>query len=111
MAAAGAISDFQNESRSAHDKAGKERGNRTRSIKTRPQDSQDEASGDWRADIGLHTLQVNVELAADVMDERNPQQTEQHHDASGNSPEIYELFFRSLRAKLLVEIESDQRGG
>src|SRR5260370_4152421 len=88
-APAGAISEFHDKARSAHDEAGKERRDGARSVKSGPQDSEYKTSRDERADIGLHTLQVDIELAADVVDEWDPQQAQQHHDAGRNSSKIY----------------------
>ncbi len=110
MASAGAIGDFQNESRGAQDEAGKKRRNGARSVHAGPQNSQDKTSGDRRTDIGLHALQIDVELTADVMDKRDPQQAQHHHHSRGHPAKIYELLLGSLRPELLVKIEGDERG-
>src|SRR5260370_24313708 len=109
-APAGEISEFHDKARSAHEEAGKEGRDGARGLKSRPQDSEYETSRDGRADIGLHALQVDIELAADVVDEWDPQQAQQHHDAGRNSSKIYKLFLGSLRPELLIKIESDECG-
>src|SRR5271157_4444226 len=99
-----AIRKFENETRRTHHKASHQRGNRARAVQSRPQDSEHETRGDWRADISLDALQINVELAADVVDERNPEQAKQHHETCGDAAEINELALGSLRTNLFIEI-------
>src|SRR5712672_3059572 len=91
VTAAGAIRNLQNETGGPQYKAGHERRNGARSVHTWPQDSQDKASGNRRADISLNALQVNIELAADEVDKGDPQQAEQHHHARSNAAKIYQL--------------------
>src|SRR2546430_4154054 len=79
-------------------------------VKTWPQDSKDETGRDWRTDIGLDTLQVDVELAADVVNEGHPQQAQQNHHACCHAAKIHELTLGGLRTELLVKIKGDERG-
>src|ERR1700676_920070 len=110
MAPTGAISKLKNEARRAQYKAGQERADGACAVEARPEDAKNKARGDRRADIGLNALQVNVKLAADVSDERNPEQAEEHHDACGDAAEIDELLLGRLGTNLFVEVESDERG-
>src|SRR2546430_15404911 len=102
-AAGGTIGELHYESRSAHNEARQQRSDGPGAVKARPQDSKDETGGDWRADVGLEALQIDVELAADVVNERNPKQSEQNHNASRHAPEIYQILLRGLRTELLVK--------
>src|SRR5690242_14594294 len=71
-AAAGTIGELHDEARGAHDEARQQRGDGTGAVKARPQNSENETRRDWRADISLDALQIDVELAADVVDEGHP---------------------------------------
>src|SRR5579864_6236 len=108
--AGSAFGNFQDKTRGAKNETRKERGDGARSVEPRPQDSENEASGDGRADVGLDALQVDVELAADVVDEGDPEEAEQHHDSGGDAPEIDELALGGLRTDFLVKVERDQSG-
>src|SRR6266849_474705 len=108
MAAAGTIGKLEDEPRGSHHKASQKGRDRPQSIQARPQDSEDKAGSDGRADISLDALEVNVEFAADAVNERNPQQTQQHHEAGRDAAEIDELPLGGLGADLLVEIQSYQ---
>src|SRR6266478_2548432 len=105
VAAACAVGELENEARRAQHKTGQERRDGTRAVKPGPEDSENKARGDRGTDIGLNALQIDVELAADVPDERNPEETEENHHASGDAAEIDELLLRGLRANLLIEIQ------
>ncbi len=74
----------------------------------RPQDSQDEAGRNGRADVSLHALQIDVELAADQMDERHPRESEHHHHSGHHAAEADQLALSRIRLDLLIEVESDQ---
>src|SRR6266478_24788 len=111
VAAAGAVGELKNEACRAQYKTGQERGDGAGAVKPGPEDSENKARGDRRTDVGLNALQINVELAADVPDERNPKEAEENHHAGGDAAEIDKLLFGGLRANLLIEIEGDQRGG
>src|SRR5438876_6985486 len=104
MTAGRAIHQLQDETSRAHHESGQQRSNRALSIQPRPQNSQDEAGRNRRADVSLYTLQVDVKLAADQVDERNPCQSENYHDASHYSTKAYELPFGRVGLDFLVEV-------
>src|ERR1700682_638902 len=110
MAPTRAISKLKNEARRAQYKTGQERADGACAVEARPEDAENEARGDRRADVGLNALQINIKLAADVSDKRNPEQAEEPHDASGDAAEIDELPFGRLGGNLLVEVESYEGG-
>src|SRR6266478_525683 len=110
VAAACPIGELENETCRAQHKAGQEGCDGARAVKPGPKDSENKARGDRRTDIGLNALQIDVELAADAPDERNPEETEEHHHASGDASEIDQLLFGGLRANLLIEVQGDKSG-
>ena len=55
----GFIEHFEDEAPCAHHEAGEERGDRAGSIEPRPQNPEDEADRDRRADVTLHALQID----------------------------------------------------
>ena len=57
-------------------KTGQQRTDGPLRIQPRPKNSQNKARCDGRTNVCLHALQINVELAADQMYERNPGQPE-----------------------------------
>src|SRR6185369_14449444 len=77
-------------------------------VQPRPQNSQDEAGRNGRADVPLHTLQVNIELAADQVNERDPGQTEHNHHAGHHPAETDQLPFARVGLDLFIEVERDQ---
>src|SRR6266849_7474209 len=110
VAAAGAVGELKNEACRAQYKTGQERGDGAGAVKPGPEDSENKARGDRRTDVGLNALQINVELAADVPDERNPKEAEENHHAGGDAAEIDELLLRGLRTNLLIEIQGHEGG-
>src|SRR5260370_16455478 len=100
MPEAGATGKYHDEARGAHDEANKKRRNGARSVKPGPQDSQDEAGRDWRANISLHALQIDVKLAADLVDERHPQQAQPNHHSRRPSAHIHNTLSCTLPADL-----------
>src|ERR1700730_6236188 len=58
--------------------------------------------------MSVHALQVDVELAADQVNERHPGQSQHHHHTGHDSPEADQLPLGRIRFDFLVEIESDQ---
>src|SRR5260370_29055930 len=111
VAAAGAVGELKNEACRAQYKTGQERGDGAGAVKPGQEDSENKARGDRRTDVGLNALQIDVELAADISNERDPEEAEEYHHAGGDAAEIDELLFGGLRTNLLVEIEGDKRGG
>src|SRR5256885_11413036 len=67
--AGSAVHQFENEAHRAQHKARQERRDRPLGIEPGPEDSQNKAGRDWRADVALHALQVNIKLTANQMDE------------------------------------------
>src|SRR6266446_4639200 len=110
VATAGAVGELKNEACRAQYKTGQERGDGAGAVKPGPEDSENKARGDRRTDVGLNALQINVELAADVPDERNPKEAEENHHAGGDAAEIDELLLRGLRTNLLIEIQGHEGG-
>src|SRR5260370_3214782 len=110
VAATCAVGEFKNEACRAQYKTGQERGDGAGAVKPGPEDSENKARGDRRTDVGLNALQINVELAADVPDERNPKEAEENHHAGGDAAEIDELLLRGLRTNLLIEIQGHEGG-
>ena len=106
----GFIEHFKNESHRTHHESCEQRRDRSGSVEARPQNSEDEADGDRRADVSLHALQVNPELRAEHVNERNPEQAEQHHHAGRDAAEVDELFLGRGRTEFFVEVERDHRG-
>ena len=103
------VEDLEDESQRTERKPAQEGRNRARAVHTRPENAEDEAHGDRRADVGLNRLQVDEQLRADQSDERHPQHAEQHEHARGGPAEVHELPLVGVRRDLLVEIERHQR--
>src|SRR5277367_4025992 len=106
MAARRTVRQFEDESCRSQHKAGQQRRNGPRTVQPWPQNPQNKARGDWRADVRLDALQINVKLAADVMNKRNPEKSEHHHETRRDTAEVDELLLRSHRTNLFVEIQS-----
>src|SRR5581483_4638803 len=79
------VQDFVDEAHGPEDKHDEKRSDRALSVETRPEDAEDEAGGDGRADIGLNALEIDVELGAEEMNEGNPEQAENDHGAGGQA--------------------------
>src|SRR5260370_42332911 len=107
VAAAGAVGELKNEACRAQYKTGQERGDGAGAVKPGPEDSENKARGDRRTDISLNALQVDVELAADVSNERNPEQAEENHDTGGEAAEIDKLLLGGLRSNHLIKNQHD----
>src|SRR4029077_2014694 len=75
------------------------------------ENSENETGRDGRTDVGLDALQVNVELAADEVDEGDPEQSEQDHETGGDAAEVDQLALGGLGADFLIKIQGHQRGG
>src|SRR5229473_203435 len=96
VATAGTVGELKDEARRAQHKSCQKRGDGTRTIETRPEDSENKACGNRRTDVGLNALQIDVKLAADISNERDPEETEENHHARGDAAEIDELPLRGL---------------
>src|SRR5277367_879790 len=105
-----AIRQFEDKARRTQHETGQKRRDCPSTIQPWPQNSQNKAGGNWWADVGLHALQINVELAADVMNKRNPKQSKQHHEAGGNASKINKLLLGSHGANLFVKIQRHECG-
>ena len=103
--AGSAIHQFENEAHRAQHKARQERRDRPLGIEPGPEDSQNKAGRDWRADVALHALQVNIKLTANQMDERHPGQSQNYHEAGHHPAETHELQLGGIRLDLLIEIQ------
>ena len=79
-------------------------------VQPRPQNSQDEAGRNGRADVSLHALQINVELAADQVDERHPGEPSTTITPVITRPKPTSWLLGRVRLDLLIEVERDQGG-
>ena len=59
----GFVEHFDHEPNGAQHESAEQRRDGAGSVEARPQNSQDKADGDRRADVSLHALQINLELA------------------------------------------------
>src|SRR5471032_2141386 len=69
-------------------------------------DTEEEDHEDWRSQIALHRLQVVVEPLR-VLDDGNPRQRHEHHDASSDAAGAHKLVLRGARLPLLIKIDRE----
>ena len=87
-----------------------ERRHRAGRVDPLPEDAEEEHGGDRRRDVGLHALQVLVELAGDQLHQRNPQRARSPtmHDRR-DLPDQHELALARLRARASVDVQGHER--
>ena len=69
------------------------------------EDAEEEHRGDRRRQVRLDALQVFVEPAR-ALDDRNPEQRDEHHHGRGDAADPHELRLRRSRPELLVEVDA-----
>src|SRR6478736_4753174 len=104
------VEDFENKARGTQSESSEQGADGALAIHASPQNSENKADRDRRADIGLHALQINPQLRAEQVDERNPQNAEDNHDAGGDTSESDQLFLGGVGAELLVEVQGNNGG-
>ena len=106
------VEQLEDESDCAENKSDQKRADGSLPVQSRPQDAEDEARRNRRADVTLDALQINVKLRAKQMDEWYPEDAENDHRARGESAEKHELPLGRVGLEFLVEVQRHHgRGG
>src|SRR5205814_10362322 len=71
---------LEHQPREAEHKTSPQRCQRSLAIETGEEDTEQEAGGNRRGDVGLHALQIDVELGRDVLHEWDPDQPKENQD-------------------------------
>ena len=93
----------------AEHKTSPQRCQRSLAIETGEEDTEQEAGGNRRGDVGLHALQIDVELGRDVLHERDPDQPKEHQDHRRHASDEDQPRFRCIGAPLPIDVPGKQR--
>src|SRR5712692_9929892 len=105
----GLIQHFEDEADGAENKAHQERTDGPLPVQARPENPENKAHRNRRADVRLHALQIDIELRAEQVNERHPEKAENDHGARRDPPEKDELRFSGSGPEFLIEIERYHR--
>src|SRR5260370_39983225 len=103
------VQHFENKPYRAEDEPRQKRTDGALAIQPRPEDAEDKADRDRRADGGLQALQVEPELVAQQMNVGNPQTAQNYHDDGSDATKEDEVGFVREWVAVFVELAREHR--